>query len=215
MYKPFEKEHILIAHRGYSGLYPENTLLAFKKSMGKSDMFEFDVQFTKDKIPIVYHNKTINKKRIKNLTYNEIRNFEIEKEGFREKIPTLFEVIEFIKKEKVYANLEIKPSFLKKEAVFLIEEWIKEVKDYIIVSSFEHSYLEIDAYKAALFEDALPQDINSYIKNLKLDAIHVSKKLAQNINPFDIKVPVNVYTVNSKIEKFFKRGFKGVFSDFL
>ncbi|WP_457564968.1 glycerophosphodiester phosphodiesterase [Caminibacter sp.] len=215
MYKPFEKKHILIAHRGYSLLYPENTLLAFKKSIFKFDMFEFDVQFTKDLVPVVYHDESIKSKLIKECNFNEIKDTKIKKFKNAQKIPTLKEVVELIKKHKIYANLEIKPSLEKEKVIKIIEEEIKEVKDYIIVSSFNHEYLEIDAFRAALFDKTLPNEINGYIKNMKLDAVHISKELAKKIDPKLISKPLNVYTINDKkeVESLFKRGFKGVFSD--
>lgn len=37
------------AHRGFSGKYPENTMLAFKKALeAGADGIELDVQMTKD-----------------------------------------------------------------------------------------------------------------------------------------------------------------------
>ena len=38
------------AHRGYSGKYPENTMLAFKKAVeAGADGIELDVQLSKEK----------------------------------------------------------------------------------------------------------------------------------------------------------------------
>ncbi len=136
MYKPFFKKHILIAHRGYRAFYPENTILAFEKSLKLFDMFEFDVQFTKDFEPVVFHDEYLNRctnvKEIfgKNLKINEVSFDEVKKldnvswfiknNPFKVKIPKevykmhknsiphLDEVLAFIKKNHAYANLEIK-----------------------------------------------------------------------------------------------------------
>ena len=49
-----------IAHRGFSGKYPENTLIAFKKAIElEADMIELDITLSKDKIPIVIHDDTL------------------------------------------------------------------------------------------------------------------------------------------------------------
>ncbi|MEK9173460.1 MAG: glycerophosphodiester phosphodiesterase [Patescibacteria group bacterium] len=46
----------IIAHRGYSEKYPENTLLAFKKAIEVgADKIEFDVHLSADKKLIVHH----------------------------------------------------------------------------------------------------------------------------------------------------------------
>ncbi len=249
MYKPFEKEHILIAHRGLRSLFPENTLYAFEASLNKFDMFEFDVQFTKDKRAVVFHDEDLlrvtNAKeiypgrisyRLSDFTYEELKNLDnitsfILQNPFSKKlnykflnslpkfsIPSLEEVVYLIEKRKIYANLEIKNSvygkeFIKKE----VFSYIKNIKDYVLVSSFNHDYLEMDVYKAALFDKKIEKNINEYINQKSLDAVHVSKEIASHISPEKIKKPVNVYTVNSKKEKenLFKRGFKGVFTDVL
>ena len=44
------------AHRGFSGKYPENTMLAFKKALeAGADGIELDVQMTKDGQVVVIH----------------------------------------------------------------------------------------------------------------------------------------------------------------
>ena len=46
----------ITAHRGYSALYPENTLLAFQKAIeSKADRVELDVHATSDQQLIVHH----------------------------------------------------------------------------------------------------------------------------------------------------------------
>ena len=50
----------IIAHRGYSGKYPENTLLAFQKAIEAGARYiEFDIQPTKDKEIAVIHDFTL------------------------------------------------------------------------------------------------------------------------------------------------------------
>jgi len=44
-FNQFDKKNIIIAHRGNRSKYPENTIEAFRQAIGKSDMFEFDVQY--------------------------------------------------------------------------------------------------------------------------------------------------------------------------
>ena len=52
----------VIAHRGASGLCPENTLLAFQKAIGLgADAIELDVRVTRDGSPIVLHDSTVDR----------------------------------------------------------------------------------------------------------------------------------------------------------
>ena len=50
------------AHRGYSGKYPENTMLAFRKAVeAGADGIELDVQLTKDGVPVIIHDELVDR----------------------------------------------------------------------------------------------------------------------------------------------------------
>lgn len=50
------------AHRGFSGRYPENTLPAFEKAIDiGADMVEFDLRGSKDNVPLLLHDRTIDR----------------------------------------------------------------------------------------------------------------------------------------------------------
>jgi len=52
----------LIAHRGYSGRYPENTLLSFRKALeAGADFMELDVHLSRDGHVVVIHDATLNR----------------------------------------------------------------------------------------------------------------------------------------------------------
>lgn len=67
------------AHRGLSGLVPENTLVAFSSALALgADEIEFDIRLTKDNKMIVCHDSTVDRVsdgvgNVSDLTYNEIR----------------------------------------------------------------------------------------------------------------------------------------------
>jgi glycerophosphoryl diester phosphodiesterase len=53
---------VVTAHRGFSGEYPENTLLAFRKAIElKVDIIEFDIRGTRDDVPIILHDETVDR----------------------------------------------------------------------------------------------------------------------------------------------------------
>ena len=67
-----------IAHRGYSEFYKDNTIESFEQAINhKFDMIELDIQITKDKKIIIFHDTYIKKGNnfyfIINLTYKEIK----------------------------------------------------------------------------------------------------------------------------------------------
>lgn len=57
-----EHRPLMIAHRGASGLAPENTLAAFRLAMAmRADGFELDVQLSADGQPVVIHDARLNR----------------------------------------------------------------------------------------------------------------------------------------------------------
>ena len=56
-------EHVMLtAHRGASFEFPENTLLAMEKALeAGADMIEFDVTSSKDGVPVILHDRTIDR----------------------------------------------------------------------------------------------------------------------------------------------------------
>lgn len=52
----------IIGHRGYAALYPENTMLSFKKAYEHgADGIELDIHMTVDNEIIVIHDPTLNR----------------------------------------------------------------------------------------------------------------------------------------------------------
>lgn len=50
----------VIAHRGFSDQFPENTAVAFEAALAESiDAIETDVQLTREAEPVVYHDRTL------------------------------------------------------------------------------------------------------------------------------------------------------------
>ena len=54
------KVPILVAHRGYSGRYPENTLMAFQAAYQHGAKYmELDLQLTQDRVPVLHHDASL------------------------------------------------------------------------------------------------------------------------------------------------------------
>ncbi|ERJ12916.1 glycerophosphodiester phosphodiesterase [Haloplasma contractile] len=113
----------LIAHRGLSGVAPENTLPAFELA-GEFDYFgvECDVQVTKDGHFVVFHDESIDRMtnevgKIKNMTLEQVKTLQITSgsniEYFTSKnntvtIPTLQEYLTVCNKYNLAPVIEIK-----------------------------------------------------------------------------------------------------------
>jgi glycerophosphoryl diester phosphodiesterase len=53
---------VVIAHHGYQGIYPENTIEAIGGSLSSGmDGIEIDIQWTKDSVAVLMHDETVNR----------------------------------------------------------------------------------------------------------------------------------------------------------
>jgi glycerophosphoryl diester phosphodiesterase len=130
---------IIIGHRGARNLAHENTLESFKKAIEIGiDMIEFDIRRTKDDVLIVFHDKTINEKAVRNLTYKELTEIS-EKKGF--KVPTLKEVLEFTK-NKIKLDIELKETGYEEKVAVMVLKYIKP-SDFLIISFNDSSVKKI------------------------------------------------------------------------
>lgn len=89
---------IVIAHRGFSSRYPENTLPAIRAAMRLGvDMVEIDVQQTPDGIPIVFHDYRLDRiygvhKRVRDVSRSEMPGAPTLAEVLRLNFPLLIEI---------------------------------------------------------------------------------------------------------------------------
>ena len=133
-------ETILGAHRGSSVEFIENTVEAFEEAL-KDDKYQFielDIQYTKDKQIVVYHDLSLSRLQKKNdeiseLTYDEL----IEISDY--KIPLYSEMIDIIGSQKP-VNVEIKSQGNLKDDQMLVDWVVKDANvrgiiDTIIISS--------------------------------------------------------------------------------
>ena len=213
-----------IAHRGFSGKYPENTMIAFEKAVEVGcDGIETDVQFTKDKVAVICHDETIDRTSdgsgfISQYTYKELLNMnfgvKFGNEFKNTKIPTLDELLAYVKETGIYLNLELKNSIVLYEG--LEEMVIKKIYDYdlsnnVILSSFNHYSMvkckSIDAkIKTGLLYEAGLYKPEKYAEYVGCDALHphflsvIHKSIVEGIKSKDFFI--NTYTVND--EKYMK-----------
>lgn len=87
----------IIAHRGASGEYPENTLLAFAKAIEQgADALELDVRVTRDGVPVVLHDAALDRTTdrsgpVEELPWQEVRQANA---GGAQTVPSLAQVLE-------------------------------------------------------------------------------------------------------------------------
>lgn len=229
---------LVIAHRGFSGAAPENTLAAFKKAMEvDSDMIELDVRFSKDGQVVVIHDDTLDRTtngrgKVADYTLKELQQFDagswFAPQFAGEQIPTLIEVLK-LAKGKIPVNIEIKDDSPSRYKITdLADRALQEVKKagmtgQVIFSSFYPSSLERITegdpriWVALLYH----RDWNSLrevtggrafpVLNLRLSFL--TKEKIGRIHQEGMKV--NTYTVNSEeeMERFIRWGVDGIITN--
>lgn len=209
-----------IAHRGFSDLYPENTMLAFRKAVeAGADGIELDVHFTKDREVVVIHDEYIDrtsdgKGAVESYTYDELSKFNAfgrfhGKYEFQ-KIPTLREYFEFIAPlDGFITNIELKTGIneypgIEKAVLSLIDEF--NLRDRIIISSFNH--FSVQRFKAlapdvkcGFLEESRIIDFGSYAKKHGVEFIHpLYKCLTPDVfrEVYSNGIGINTWTVNDE-----------------
>tara|TARA_B110000438_G_C15766672_1_gene629940 strand:- start:675 stop:1418 length:744 start_codon:yes stop_codon:yes gene_type:complete len=126
----------LIGHRGVKNLCPENTLDSIKlaRQLGL-DWVEIDIKVSKDLIPILLHdeslNRTTNGKGLAiDFNYSEIKKFDagifFYKHPTKIYIPTLKEILIYCKKYNIGINIELKSNLgFEKENIQAIANLLK------------------------------------------------------------------------------------------
>lgn len=123
-----------VNHRGYNPIAPENTLAAFKLSAERGFRYvECDVQFTKDGVPVLLHDATIDRTSngtgsISALTFDEVRSLDFgtwkSPDYAGEKIPSLEEFLILCRAKGLHPYIEIKVQ-LSKDRITLIDNLVK------------------------------------------------------------------------------------------
>ncbi len=226
---------LAIAHRGASGILPENTLPAFLKALELgAQAIEFDVQLTRDEVPVVIHDETLERTtdgtgRVHDADLAELARldagswFAANCAGTR--IPTLDQALAALA-GRALLNIELKPDV---RVEVLVERVLALVRQHsmlhaAVFSSFEPVALELLRRKAP--EARIGVLAASGALEPALEAAHVLR--AENLHPHKSLVDAElialarrkalrvwVWTVNlpERMAALAALGVDGIFSD--
>jgi len=133
----------VLGHRGGAGIEPENTMRAFKRAMDLGvDFIELDVRMSRDKKLVVIHDDKVDRTTngngyVRDLTFEEIRKLDA---GKGEKIPSLEEAIDLLKKGKQRIAIEIKEPDTLEGILMIVKE--EGLSNKVIIVSFWHNVLK-------------------------------------------------------------------------
>ena len=129
------------AHRGLhdnQGEAPENSMEAFRKAAKCRYGIELDVQLTKDMVPVVFHDFTLERmcgipKKVYECTYEEIKELKLGKS--EEGIPTLQEVLKMVN-GRVPLIIEYKVEWMDISVCPIVDKVLRDYKGVYCIESF-------------------------------------------------------------------------------
>lgn len=216
----------VIAHRGFSGAAPENTMAAFARAIEiGADMIELDVMLSKDGEVVVIHDETLDrttdgKGPVAALALEKLRRLDagswFAREFAGERIPALDEVLALVH-GKILLNIEIKSEAVTETiAGGVVEKSIALVRERgmlpeVILSSFnplalrQAKEIEPGLKLAALYNAELQggMEPGHIIRDLGVDGFNVSdSEIAPEVvrEAHALGASVAVYTVNEPDE---------------
>lgn len=198
-------------------MYPENTMLAFiEAEKAGADGLELDVQLTKDGEIVVIHDEKVDRTTngkgfVKDFTFNGIRKLDasFRKKTFlkKEPIPSLKEVLEWMKTNNIICNIELKNGVFRYEGM---EEKIVELvraynmTDRVILSSFNHDSI-VHCYRIAPEIETAPLFSHKiympwvYAESIRAKGMHPKYTIAKDAfikASMEYGIAVRPYTVN-------------------
>lgn len=227
-----------IAHRGFSGKYPENTMLAFEKALEAGcDGIEFDVHPSKDGHLVIIHDELLDRTTngtglVSHHTLEELRQLDASAGPHAQygpqRIPTLREYFELVKDRDIISNIELKTSILwydgiEEQTLALIDEY--GLRDRILISTFNHeSALKFQRLapdvKVAFLEEGRLVDTPNYLRSNGISIYHplyyvmLQEGLLDSLLSQGIQV--NAWTVNDPehMKLLMKMGVSGIITNF-
>lgn len=218
-----------VGHRGSAGHAPENTLRSFENAIALGcDAVECDVRLTRDRVPVVIHDATVNSTtggngEIRGMTLANLRTFRIGDQ----RIPTLAEVLACVK-GRMRIILEFKEKRITRDVLRVVEQ--AGMLGDTVFSSFAHEDLWTIRVKnrrarIGLIFSRLTRVffrvpfIIGKAKVLGAREVHVdhhivSEELVRRAH--DARIRVFAWTVNdpTDIEKLKQMGIDGIMSDY-
>lgn len=219
------------AHRGYSAVYPENTIPAFKGAIQVgADWAELDVQQTADGEVIVMHDSNLKRttgldKEVWQVTWDEIKDLDngswFDKKYQTVRIPTLEEVLK-VCRGKIHLNIEIKPSGHDKDLEEQVAKLLKKyhMRDTCVVSSLKYDSLRKIKQADDSIETAYITSVSygnftdlEYADGYSVESTLLSKSFVNKAQKTGKQI--YVWTVNSeeRLEKVVGMGIDNVITD--
>ena len=149
---------LIMAHRGRSAFTPESSYQSFKEAYDLNvDVLETDIRLTKDNIPVIFHDKTLDRTTngigpIRDFSFDEIQSFDLgywyqdSESGeypYRDKDFKILSLVDFLDKfPKIRVNLDIKDRTKTAPQQILESILTSDAQDRVLLGSFQHRQIK-------------------------------------------------------------------------
>jgi glycerophosphoryl diester phosphodiesterase len=227
----------VIAHRGASGNFPENTRLAVEKALeARADMVELDCQLSSDGHVVIFHDERLARitgtgGAVNRMSLEQLKRLDLgvwRQDAFKgERMLTLEEVVTVIGGQADLC-LDIKqypgsPPGIELKLLFVLSHY--DYLDRTIFSSFDYGCLRrvrelAPEVRVGVIYGAESEE-NPFVVAEEVEAasLHVQKELATREflhKTWDLGLDAFVWTVNEvpEMENFTSLGVQGIMTDF-
>lgn len=208
-----------IGHRGAKGHVQENTLASFQKALELgADMIELDVFKSKDNIPMVIHDPTLDRTTKTRGLVADFKAAALQQLG----IPTLAEVFDLVQ-NRCEINIELK-NFDTVASVLSLINTSGFPKANLLISSFDWNALQEvrfhdDSIRIGVLTETDLKTALTFAKFIEAYAIHPHFQLLTKENTLQIQshhFKVFPWTVNEAADISLLKSFKvdGIISDY-
>ncbi len=210
----------IVAHRGYQRKYPENTLLAVEQAaLLGAHFIEVDIQFSKDGVPVLYHDASLQRvsgrrELVAELTARELENVPAYEPGrlgeqfIATMITTLEALTNFIQKNShLYFYIELKGESIAMHGIeYCIETLsavLRPVRQQCCLIAYNTEALS--AGRRAGFESIGPilrsyETAGEVTASLCADVAFINKTRLPDMGEIDVGCPLVVYEVDVEEE---------------
>lgn len=209
----------IYAHRGFSGVYPENTMMAFQKAAEiGAEGIEYDVHTTSDGECVVMHDENTIRttgvdKLIKDMTCEEFLALDAGyvKNGEYGVVhpPKLEEVVKFCSESGLEMNIEIKTGVyeyphIEKKILAILDKY--DMRSKTIISSFNHftvmRFKELaPEMKVGFLEESWLIKPGAYTRARGAECFHPFFNMLTHENLQDLRnnhIEINAWTINDE-----------------
>jgi glycerophosphoryl diester phosphodiesterase len=219
----------IIAHRGASGDYPENTLLAIEQAIAQgADAIEIDVFAVQGELIVIHDHhlaRTTNGSgSIYDYTLVHLQQLDA---GQGQRIPTLWQVLQLLTPTTLWLNIELKGDNTLAPLLALLDKAEQQLNfdnQRLLISSFNHHLLaaikqQRPELKLGALTASLPLDYATFAETLQAYSVNCDVSFINQAFVDDAKargLKVYVYTVDQPddIARMQQYGVDGIFSNY-